>query len=50
MCKCNHNVPASTGSVQVDVTKIVKYVCIAGVLIVTVIFSTRCISSILNRK
>lgn len=50
MCKCNHNVPASTGSVHVDVTKIVKYVCIAGVLIVTVIFSTRCISSILNRK
>ncbi|MGB8453469.1 MAG: hypothetical protein WCD89_14225 [Anaerocolumna sp.] len=49
----NNKVLASneTGSsINVDVTKIVKYICIAGVLIVTIIFTTRCISSILNKN
>ena len=52
-CMCNDKVPASAGagsSVNVDVTKIVKYVCIAGVLIVAIIFTTKCISSILNKN
>ncbi|BCJ93643.1 hypothetical protein acsn021_12120 [Anaerocolumna cellulosilytica] len=41
--KCN----LSTGSsVNVDVTKIVKYVCIAGVLIVTIVFVTNCIGKL----
>ncbi len=50
---CNDKVPASAGagsSVNVDVTKIVKYACIAGVLIVAIIFTTKCISSILNKN
>ena len=29
-------------SVNVDVTKIVKYVCFAGILIVGIIFGTKC--------
>lgn len=37
-----------TSNVSVDVTKIVKYVCIAGVLIVSVIFVTRCITKLLD--
>ncbi len=37
-------------SVNVDVTKIVKYVCVAGVLIVAIIFTSKCISNILNRN
>jgi len=37
-----------TGNVSVDVTKIVKYVCIAGILIVSVIFITRCITKLLD--
>ncbi|MDF2804009.1 MAG: hypothetical protein K0S61_3912 [Anaerocolumna sp.] len=36
-----------TENVLVDVTKIVKYVCIAGVLIVSVIFVTKCITKLL---
>lgn len=50
---CNNKVPESVGtgsSVNVNVTKIVKYVCITGVLIVTIIFTTRCITSILNKN
>ncbi|WMJ89479.1 hypothetical protein [Anaerocolumna sp. MB42-C2] len=50
---CKNSIPESseTGvSVKVDVTKIVKYVCIAGVLIVAIIFTTKCISKILNNN
>ncbi len=49
----NNKLPASTGdrvSVNVDVTKIVKYACITGVLIVAIVFITNCIGSIVNRK
>jgi hypothetical protein len=35
-------------SVKVDVTKIVKYVCIAGVLIVGIIFGTKCAINMLK--
>ncbi|MFV0341615.1 MAG: hypothetical protein ACK5JH_01805 [Anaerocolumna sp.] len=37
-----------SSNVSVDVTKIVKYVCIAGVLIVSVIFISRCITKLLD--
>lgn len=49
----NENVPAqakSTPNVHVDVTKIVKYVCVAGVLIVAIIFTSKCISNILGKR
>ncbi len=32
----------TTVTVTVDVTKIVKYVCFAGIFIVGIIFSTKC--------
>ncbi len=32
----------------INVTRIVKYACITGVLIVAIVFSTRCISNILK--
>ncbi len=51
MCKNSIQEPAESGvSVKVDVTKIVKYVCIAGVVIVSVIFITKCLSNILNNN
>ncbi len=49
----NNKLSASTGagvSASVDVTKIVKYACITGVLIVAIVFITNCISSIVNRE
>lgn len=36
--------------VKVDVTKIVKYVCMAGVCIVAIIFGVNCIKKILVGK
>lgn len=36
----------SSVKVLVDVTKIVKYVCIAGVVIVAIIFGTKCYPNI----
>ncbi|QHQ61287.1 hypothetical protein Ana3638_11300 [Anaerocolumna sedimenticola] len=51
MCKNSIQEPAESGvSVKIDVTKIVKYVCIAGVVIVAIIFTTKCISKILNNN
>lgn len=38
----------SSVKVLVDVTKIVKYVCIAGVVIVAIIFGTKCSQNILK--
>ncbi|CUH92140.1 hypothetical protein [Herbinix luporum] len=38
----------SSVKVSVDVTKIVKYVCIAGVLIVGIIFGSKCFSNLLE--
>jgi hypothetical protein len=35
-------------TVNVDVTRIVKYVCVAGVLIVGIIFATRCYRNIIH--
>lgn len=39
---CTPMDPGTSVSVTVDVTKIVKYVCCAGILIVGIIFGTRC--------
>ncbi len=41
---CCESKEAGTSSVNisVDVTKIVKYVCLAGIIIVGIIFGTRC--------
>ncbi len=36
--------------VEVNVTKIVQYVCITGVLIVSVIFGTRCLGKLMERR
>ncbi len=37
-----------TVTVNVDVTKIVKYTCITGVFIVGIIFGTRCYNKMLK--
>lgn len=39
---CSPKENGSSVTVQVDVSRIVKYVCIAGVLIVGIIFGTKC--------
>lgn len=44
----NNKALNESNDVLVDVTKIVKYVCIASVLIVSVIFVTRCITTLLG--
>jgi hypothetical protein len=36
--------------INVNVTKIVKYVCVASVFIIAIIFGTRCIGKILEMK
>ena len=36
--------------IEVNVTKIVKYACIASVLIIGIIFGTKCYSKILGVK
>jgi len=46
---CNAPVEVECGvSVKVDVAKIVKYICVSGVLIVAIIFGTRCLSNMLT--
>lgn len=45
MSKVDNNSPmdlSTSVTVTVDVTKIVKYVCCAGVFIVGIIFGTKC--------
>lgn len=49
MSKEKYNAPTESESgvtVNVDVAKVVKYVCVAGVLIVAIIFGSRCVSNI----
>jgi len=41
-CCSQENEGCSSVNVHVDVTKIVKYVCIAGVFVVGIIFGTKC--------
>jgi hypothetical protein len=48
---CTFDGSGSRVTVNVDVTRIVKYVCIAGVLIVGIIFGTRfCHKNICSAK
>lgn len=46
MCKGT----AANVEVKVDVTKIVKYVCIAGTAIVAIIFGSRCAKACLGQS
>lgn len=39
---------ASSVNVLVDVTKIVKYVCFTGIVIVGIIFGTKCYQSMIK--
>lgn len=41
-CCDSHSKPQTGVSVNVDVPKIVKYLCVAGVLIVGIIFGSKC--------
>lgn len=54
MSKLNCCEPKEPGSssvnVTVDVTKIVKYVCFAGIVIVGIIFGTRCYHKMLENE
>lgn len=48
MCNCSDE---SVGiSVKVDVAQIMKYVCVAGVIIVAIIFGTRCVTQLLKNN
>ncbi len=46
---CCSDGPNTTVNVSVDVTKIVKYVCCAGVFIVGIIFGTNCYHKMLQK-
>lgn len=53
MSKCCSNTTMEPGchvTVKVDVAKIVGYLCIASVLIIGIIFGTRCYSNIVKHK
>jgi len=50
MCKNDNSLVENTGTLNIDVTKIVKYVCIAGVLIVGIVFGTMCYMKLLRQK
>lgn len=45
---CCTDTNGSAVTVKVDVSKIVKYVCISGVLIVGIIFGTKCFMKMLS--
>lgn len=48
---CTSNDTGDSGAsvtVKVDVTKIVKYVCITGIFIVGIIFGTKCYQKMLE--
>ncbi|MDD4113351.1 MAG: hypothetical protein PHC56_10030 [Herbinix sp.] len=48
---CEPEVPrTSSVNVTVDVTKIVKYVCFAGIAIVGIIFGTRCYRKMIENE
>ena len=44
----NHAAPTTNVNVTVDVPKIVKYTCVAGVLIVAIVFATKCFLKMLE--
>ncbi|NLK99463.1 MAG: hypothetical protein GX271_02245 [Clostridiales bacterium] len=39
----------SSVNISVDVTKIVKYVCLAGIVIVGIIFGAKCYQKMINQ-
>ena len=48
---CEPKVPGTSSvNVSVDVTKIVKYVCFAGIVIVGIIFGTKCYQKMLDNE
>lgn len=47
-CCSNDCTPSTNVNVTVDVPKIVKYTCVAGVLIVAIIFATKCFLKMLE--
>lgn len=47
---CYPKEKGSSVTVNVDVTKIVKYVCVTGVFIVGIIFGTRCYNRLLEQN
>lgn len=48
---CEPKVPVTSSvNVTVDVTKIVKYVCFAGIAIVGIIFATRCSNKMIENE
>ncbi|NLK74928.1 MAG: hypothetical protein GX288_06520 [Clostridiales bacterium] len=44
---CSTDNKGTNVTVQIDVTKIVKYVCVSAVLIVGIIFGTRCYKNLI---
>lgn len=48
---CEPKLPGSSSvDVSVNVTKIVKYVCFAGIVIVGIIFGTRCYQKMIEHE
>jgi hypothetical protein len=47
---CEPKVPGTSSvNVTVDVTKIVKYICFAGIAIVGIIFGTKCYQKMMDK-
>lgn len=46
---CESTTPGTNINVNVDVPKIVKYICVAGVLIVGIIFGTNCYKHMIEK-
>ncbi|MDF2545008.1 MAG: putative rane protein [Herbinix sp.] len=49
-CCTNQEVASPGTTVIVDVAKIVKYACVAGVLIVGIIFGTKCYHKMISES
>jgi hypothetical protein len=47
---CSSKDTGSSVTVKVDVTKIVRYVCVSAIFIVGIIFGTRCYHQILDNN
>jgi hypothetical protein len=45
---CTPNENGSSVTVKVDVTRIVKYLCVSGIFIVGIIFGTKCYQKMLQ--
>ncbi len=48
--KCNSELKDESGlTIKIDVTKIVKYVCVTGIVIVAIIFGTRLLKEFVKK-